>query len=306
MEYIVLIIGFIFLVKGADLFVDGASGIARYFKIPSLVIGLTIVSIGTSTPEAAVSITAALQGNNGIALGNIIGSNIFNTAVVIGVCALIKPICIDKNIVKKDFPFMLVSAIIASLLMMNGILSRFDGLILLALFVFFMSYVIIYGLKNKTEAKEEDEPINIGKSIVVSLIGIVIIVLGGELVVDSATTIANSFHVSQAVIGLTVVAIGTSLPELVTSIVAARKGESDIAIGNVIGSNIFNLLFILGLSTTITPIVSNSNSLIDIIVFIAIGIFTYIIAKLKGQVNRWPAVILISSYIAYTAYLLIR
>ncbi len=306
MEYIILVVGFIFLVKGADWFVDGASGIARYFKIPSLVIGLTIVSIGTSAPEAAVSITAALQGNNGIALGNIIGSNIFNTAVVIGVCALIKPICIDKNIVKKDFPFMLVSALIATLLMMNGILSRLDGLVLLALFVFFMSYVIRYGLKNKTESSEDDEPINIGKAIIISLIGIVVIVFGGDLVVNSATTIANSFGVSQAVIGLTVVAIGTSLPELVTSIVAARKGESDIAIGNVIGSNIFNLLFILGLSSTITPILSDANSIIDIAVFISVGIFTYIFAKTKGKINRAPATILIITYIGYTAYLLIR
>ena len=306
MDYLILFFGFLLLVKGADLFVDGASGIARFFKIPSLVIGLTIVSIGTSAPEAAVSITAALQGSNGIALGNIIGSNIFNTAMVIGICALIKPISIDKNIVKKDFPFMLCTSVVAAFLMFNGVLSRLDGVVLLLLFACFMGYIIKFALDNKSDASEDEKKPNLVKASIFSLIGVCAIIWGGDLVVASAKNIALGFGISEAVIGLTVVAIGTSLPELVTSIVAAKKGESDIAIGNVIGSNIFNLLFILGLSSTITPIASQMSSVIDIAVFISISLFVYLFAKAKGKITRAPATILVLSYVAYTAYLLIK
>ena len=306
MSYVLLILGFFLLVKGADIFVDGASGIARFFKIPSLVIGLTIVSIGTSAPEAAVSITAGLQGSNDIALGNIVGSNIFNTAVVIGICALIKPISIDNQIVKKDFPFMLISSIVATMLAFNGMISRIDGVILLGMFIFFMVYVIKYAMANKTQYKDEAKKINLPLQIIKSIIGAGLIVVGGDLVVDGAKTIALSFNISEAVIGLTVVAVGTSLPELVTSIVAAKKGESDIAIGNVVGSNIFNMLFILGISSAITPIPTNFNSLIDLFTFIGVAVFTFIFAKLKGKIEKAPAMILVISYIVYTGYLLIR
>ena len=306
MVYLILIVGFLLLVKGADLFVDGASKIAKFFGVPSLVIGLTIVSIGTSAPEAAVSITAALGGSNDIALGNIIGSNIFNTAVVIGMCALIKPIAVDKQIIKKDFPVMIITSIIAMGLLFNGVVDFKDGIILLIAFTLYMTYVIRFGIQNKVKEDETEEKPNMTKAIIISIIGVVAIVLGGDLVVDSAKTIARSFNLSEAVIGLTVVAVGTSLPELVTSIVAARKGESDIAIGNVVGSNIFNLLFILGLSTIITPINVTINSVYDIAIFISIAVFVFIISKLKGVISRAPAIALLVSYICYTGYILVR
>ena len=306
MSYLILLIGFAFLVKGANFFVDGASGIAKIFKIPSLVIGLTIVSIGTSLPEAAVSISAGLQGSNDIALGNVVGSNIFNIAVVVGICALIKPITIDKQLARKEIPFMLISSIIALLLIIDGTIGLVDSIVLLVLFVLFMWYVVRYAMKNKTKSEETDSTTPLLRSILFTVFGAMLIIFGGQFVVNSAKEIALSFHISEAVIGLTVVAVGTSLPELVTSIVAARKGESEIAIGNVVGSNIFNLLFILGSTSMITPISVATNSMIDLGVFIGLGVFVYVFAKIKGKIHRVPAGILVASYVLYTAYIILR
>lgn len=306
MDYIFLIIGFVLLVKGADFFVDGASDIARFFKIPSLVIGLTIVSIGTSAPEAAVSITAGFRGSNGIALGNVIGSNIFNVAMVLGICALIKPICVDKNIISKDYPFVIASSVLVIFLISDGQVNRIDGLILFILFLSYMAYVVSFALKNKTENHDSEGKVNLVKSVIFSIGGAVGIVYGGEFVVNGATNIAERFGISDAVIGLTVIAIGTSLPELVTSIVAARKGESDIAVGNVVGSSIFNILFILGLSSMLTPIVTDTFSIVDISVLTGMLVFAFVFMKFKDKLERVPAGMLVASYFIYTGYLLIR
>ena len=303
---ILLVLGFLLLIKGADFFVTGASSIARYFKIPSLVIGLTIVSIGTSAPEASVSITAGLSGSNEMALANVLGSNIFNIAVVLGICAIIKPITASKQIVRNEFPFMVFSSVITLVLIYNLSISQFDGLILLVFFALFMAYVVIFAIKNKTETPEEYVKPNILKSTILSLVGVVGIIFGGDLVVNAASDIALSFNLSENLIGLTIVAVGTSLPELVTSLVAAKKGESDIALGNVIGSNIFNLLFILGLSATITPMVVNINSIYDSVILILISLFVFIVSKMRGGVSKLNGYILISSYILFTIYIIMR
>lgn len=303
---ITLVIGFVLLIKGADFFVEGASDIAKFFGMPSLVIGLTIVSIGTSAPEGAVSITAALSGSNDIAVGNVIGSNIFNTAMVVGICALIKAINVDKQLIKKDFPFMIICSILACILLLDGQVSRTDGFILLCAFVAFMTNVVLYGLKSKSPPLDRNDRPNMLKAGLSCLFGATAIVFGGDFVVTSAQSIALSFHISESVIALTVVALGTSLPELVTSVVAARKGESDIAIGNVIGSNIFNLLFILGISTSICPITPSPTAVIDISVFILIAIFVYLVSRAKGRISAAPGGLLVASYIAYTCYLFVR
>ena len=255
-----LVIGFLLLVKGADYFVEGASSISKKLRIPTFVIGLTIVAFGTSAPELAVSISAALKGSNDIAIGNVVGSNIFNTLVVLGASAAITPIAVEKGIIKKDYPLSIFAAILLGVLSLDMILfkapamtiSRVDGIILLVAFAFFMYTTVKAGLKQRAAANPEHEEalanmyMPAWKSILILVVGLAGIVIGGDLSVEGAKEIARAFGLSEALIGLTIVAFGTSLPELVTSIIAARKGESDIAVGNVIGSNIFNIFFILG------------------------------------------------------------
>lgn len=314
MAYILLIIGFILLVKGADYFVDGSSSIAQVFHIPTLIIGLTIVALGTSAPEAAVSITAALKGQNDIAMGNVIGSNIFNTLVVVGGCALIKPFKVEASILKQDFPFSILVTVALLFLgadfFLDGSLqnriSRSDGLVLLLFFIIFIYNMIQSALKNKNPEEETSPKYSLGKGILIALIGIVGIVIGGELVVDSASTIALSFGFSETLVGLTIVAIGTSLPELVTSLVAAKKGESAIAIGNVVGSNIFNVLLVLALSASIHPINVNTLSLYDLIIVLVVSIITYIFAWTKRSVSRVEGGILVLLYILYMIYIIMR
>lgn len=303
--YILLLVGFVLLVKGADLFVSGASSIAKLFRVSSLVIGLTIVSIGTSLPEASVSITAGLSGSNALALSNVIGSNFFNTAMVIGCCALIKPIIATPQIVKNEFPFMIIMSSVILFFVSDLYISRFDAFILFVLFISFMSYVLINALKNK-EDSEEIETMSITKSIIFSIIGATGIMFGGDLVVDSAQKIALSFNVSENLIGLTIIAIGTSLPELVTSVVAAKKGESDMALGNVIGSNVFNLLFILSISALTTPISVGPESFYDCLLLLFVVIGVYLMAKFKQGISKSNGLILISSYVLYTLYIIMR
>lgn len=313
-----LVVGFLLLVKGADWFVEGASSVAKKLRVPSFVIGLTIVAFGTSAPELAVSVTAALKGSNDIAIGNVVGSNIFNTLVVLGASAAITPIVVEKGMIKKDYPLSIIAAALLGILSMDMILwkapemtiGRMDGVILLIAFAFFMYSTVKAGMKGRTEAQNEEESSNavmpMWKSIVIMLLGLAGIVLGGDLSVDGAKEIARAFGLSEALIGLTIVAIGTSLPELVTSIVAARKGESDIAVGNVIGSNIFNLFFILGTSATILPMNVSNTYLYDIAILVAVMLVTYIpIAKTK-KVGRGMGVTMVLVYAAYTAYLIMR
>ena len=315
MNYILLLVGFVFLIKGADGFVSGASSIAKKFNIPPLIIGLTIVAFGTSAPEAAVSVTAALKGQNDMAIANVVGSNIFNFLVVIGITSMIKPIKVQKSTIIKEFPFVILASFVFSVISHDtrfqdasqNMLSKADGYILLSLFAIFMYYLIEMAFTSKdNEQQEEIEEIPLNKSIIYSILGIIGIIIGGQLVVDSASNIALAWGMSENLVGLTIVSVGTSLPELVTSIVAARKGESDIAIGNAVGSNIFNLLFVLGLSSAIHSIAIHPEVFYDMLIMILATILTYIFAITKKCINRWEGTVLFLLYVNYLIYIIMR
>lgn len=319
MSYVLLVVGFFLLVKGADWFVDGSASIARKLHIPAIVIGLTIVSFGTSAPEAAVSITAGLAGQNDIALGNIVGSNIFNILAVIGAAAFIHPIRIQKSTIQKEFPFAISTAIVLLILSLDTLLqgypanmiSRSDGLIMLIFFGIFLFYLFDLAFqshKNGEAAEEEagSEERSIGKSILLGLIGVTGIVLGGTITVDSAETIALSWGLSEKLVGLTILAVGTSLPEFVTSVVAAKKGENDIAIGNVLGSNVFNVFFILATSAVLTPIAVAPEIFFDLMIMLVSMLFVFFFSILGKDVNKWEGAFLFLCYVAYMVYIVIR
>ena len=328
MNYILLLIGFILLVKGADYFVDGSSSIAKKLRVPSLIIGLTIVAFGTSAPEASVSITAAINNQNGMAIGNVIGSNIFNLLMVLGASGIIKPLIVEKSMLSKEFPFLLLISIILVILSLDTLffnstintLSRLDGLILLILFGFFLYYLISSALKNRNESYFEEESsididtVNIKiieksdsiiKPILISIIGIGAVIFGGNLVVSSASNIATNLGISEQLIGLTIVSIGTSLPEFVTSVIAATKGESDLALGNVVGSNIFNILFILGASSVISPLTVNYKLIIDGIIMILSTLLVYFYAYRKNNISKLESLSLLVFYLLYLCYLIL-
>ena len=305
LPYLLLVLGFVFLIKGADLFVDGSSSIAKHMKIPSVIVGLTIVAMGTSAPEASVSITAAIAGNSDISLGNIVGSNIFNFLVVIGVSAMIFPIISHKDIIKRDLWWNLGITGLLLVFMLDNKIGRIDGIILLLCMALYLFVVIRNALKNRTEESKE-ELISVPKSIIFMIIGLAAIICGGNFVVDNASIIAKSLGLSETLIGLTIVAIGTSLPELVTSITAAKKKEAGIALGNAVGSNIFNILFILGASSALTPINVAPELFIDTIILIAVGIMIFIFAYTGKKTNRTEGIICTLLYVAYTAYIIIR
>ncbi len=317
-SFILLLVGFVLLVKGADFFVDGSSSIAKFLKIPSIVIGLTIVAFGTSAPEAAVSIIAGIKGSNDIAVGNVIGSNMFNLLVVLGVSAAIKPVKIDSQIIKKEFPFMFLATLAFLIISFDvalgsstaNVISRNEAFLLLILMAIFLYSVITSALRSRKEnaaALEDDKPkYGIVKSIIFTIGGLAGIIIGGQLVVDSASDIARGFGMSETLVGLTIVAVGTSLPELVTSIVAARKGESDIAIGNVVGSNVFNILFVLAASAAITPMNINAQSLFDLVVLTAVTALTYTFCVTQKKVNRPEGIVLVLMYAGYLTYAIIR
>ena len=308
LSFIMLVFGFVLLVWGADKFVAGASALARRLGVSPLLVGLTIVAFGTSAPELAVSLTAALQGANEIAVGNVVGSNIFNLLMVAGLSAVVCPLVMDRTLLRRDWPISLGAAVLLLVYIAPDLtISRIEGVILLVVFALVLSTQIRAALKNRdTLESEEDEitmpPLMIGVNIV---LGLACIIIGGQLAVNGATGIARMFGLSETLIGLTIVAIGTSLPELVTSLVAARKGQNEIAMGNVIGSNIFNLLFILGVSATITPIPVQATSIIDALVLIGISIVFYLPAR-RGKLGRAPGVIMALTYVVYTAYLIMR
>ena len=305
MEYLLLIIGFVLLIKGADFFVDGSSSLARFLKIPSVIIGLTIVAMGTSAPEASVSINAALAGNNDIAVSNVIGSNIFNGLVVVGICAFISAFKTNKDILKRDMPVNILITLILCIMIADGKLNRIEGFLLLAGMIFYILNMIHAALKKRNECSEEQN-IPLYKALIFIIGGLTAVILGGNLVVNNASQIAVSFGVSQNFIGLTIVAIGTSLPELVTSIVATRKGDSALALGNAIGSNIFNILFILGISAVISPLHILSESMIDCIILLISGVLLIIFAFTKKSMSRTEGIICVLAYVGYTAYLFIR
>lgn len=311
-------VGLVLLVKGADFFVDGSSTIAKYMKIPSIIIGLTIVAFGTSAPEAAVSIIAGINGSNDIAVGNVIGSNMFNLLAVIGISAIIRPIAIKNQIIVKEYPFMLMATAVLAVMSFdiflgNGttnIITRSEAIVLLIFMCIFLYSIISSALRSRKETTENTEyekpKHSMLKSIIFTVGGLFGIIIGGQLVVDSAEKLAITFGMSEALVGLTIVAVGTSLPELVTSIVAARKGESDIAIGNVVGSNIFNILFVLAVSAVITPMSINVLSLIDMLILIGVSLIAYVLCITKKRVNRTEGIILTTAYVIYLAYAIIR
>lgn len=315
---IILVIGFVLLIKGADFFVEGSSSVAKKFNVPSLIIGMTIVAMGTSLPELAVSVTASMVGNNTLAVSNVAGSNIFNLMVVCGACALFTPLTIEKNTLLKEFPF---SIICAGLLVVLGFLGmslgRVDGIIFLVIFIVYLFWMIRSAKQarnagDKLEEEEEEfieEEIKIlpmWKCLLFIVGGMIAIKFGGDFVVDGASTIAAGFGLSQTLIGLTIVALGTSLPELVTSIVAARKDEVDMALGNVIGSNIFNILLILGVAAVISPITFLMENIIDIVILIVMSLVVWIFAWTSKEINRKEGIMMLLMYAVYMVYICIR
>lgn len=305
MEYLLLLIGFVLLIKGADFFVDGSSSLARIMKVPSVIIGLTIVAMGTSAPEASVSVNAALAGSNDIAISNVIGSNLFNGLVVVGVCAFMAGFKTNPEILKRDMPLNIIVTAILCIMLLDRHINRIEGIILLIGMAVYIATMVISALKNR-ETADECKMLSLPKSLIFIIGGLIAVIFGGTLVVDNACLIAKDFGVSENFIGLTIIAIGTSLPELVTSITATRKGDSGLALGNAIGSNLFNILFILGMSATICPLNVLSESIIDCIILLVSAVILYVFARTKKTMNRWEGIVCVFLYVGYTAYLLIR
>ena len=303
-QILLLAVGFVMLVKGADWFVDGVSGIAEKFGIPQLVIGLTIVAMGTSAPEAAVSITAALRGNAGITIGNIVGSNILNILIILGITGVITTVAVSVSTLKYETPYLIFITIVLMVMGITGnSISRIEGIILWVLFLIYLGYLFIMAKKGRGEVDEEEKNEGIVKLIIASILGGVLIIWGSSLTVDSASYIAKIFGMSERFIGLTIVALGTSLPELFTSVTAAIKGKADIAIGNIVGSNIFNILFVIGTSALITPVVFESKFVIDTIISVAAAVLLIIsVIKTKSLRRPW-GIIMLAGYMLYFVYL---
>ncbi len=300
---ILLIVGFVMLVKGADWFVDGAASLAAKFGIPQLVIGLTIVAMGTSLPEAAVSITAALKGNAGITIGNVLGSNILNVLIILGITAVIIPVAIQKSTLLYEIPFMMaISGAFLAMGITRQAVTRFEGVILGVFFVLYLVYLYFLSKHSNTDT-EEQKKIPVWKCLLLIVAGGVMIVLGSDFAVDGATGIARMFGVSERFIGLTIVALGTSLPELVTSVTAAKKGNADIAIGNIVGSNIFNILFVSGMSAVICDVPFAVSFRIDAIVAILSGMLLWLGCAKHKELRRGAGAAMLVAYGVYFVYL---
>ena len=308
-----LIISFILLVKGADFFVDGCVSIAR--RVPDLIIGLTIVAMGTSAPEAAVSISSAVSNseNAGITVGNLLGSNLLNILIILGVSAVIVPISVQSSLLKKDFP--LLSAIIVPLLFITGGMrgTRFSGFVLEIMFIIFMVWTVINAntsrktvIDRREDQQPDEKPLSVPKSIIYAVGGLAVVIGGGQLAVYCAKDIAHGIGISESLIGLTVVALGTSLPELITSVVSARKGKSDLALGNVIGSNLFNILMVMGLSMIIAPFDVTMKNVIDSLCVLAASIICYVFAATRKKIGRAEGMVFILSYAVYLTYIIAR
>ena len=306
-QLILLVVGFVLLIKGSDFFVDGSSNIASILKIPTLIVGLTIVAFGTSAPEAAVSITSSLSGSNALAVSNVIGSNLFNMMLIIGLCALLRELKIGRDVLNKDLPFLVViTAILSAFIIIGWSISRIEGIILLLLIIGYVAY-LVYSAKNTKEAQIVEKPkMSLLRSIIYIVGGMAGIIIGADFVVDSASYIAMAFGMSETLVGLTIVAIGTSLPELVTSLTALKKDENQLIIGNVIGSNIFNILFVLGASSTISPIAINPNMIIDIALMLGVTILFFIFGKTQDKYDKKEGFILVALFIAYMAFAIMR
>jgi cation:H+ antiporter len=310
MEYILLIVGFAALMKGADFFVDGSSSVAKRLRVPSLIIGMTIVAMGTSLPECAVSISAALAGNTGVAVGNAVGSNLFNLMVVCGICAILCPMSVTKETLTREFPFSVIVALLLLVFGWEGMsLGHLDGVMLLVVFFLFLVWMVRSAQRERAKSRGQEEEYRVRpvwQCIVFIAGGAVAIAIGGQLVVDSASKIATHFGMSQNLIGLTIVAFGTSLPELVTSVVAARRHEVDMALGNVIGSNIFNILFVLGTAAAIHPMQFHMENMIDIVVLVVMSVIVCCFAWTKQKLVRWEGVIMLALYAGYMLYACVR
>lgn len=304
MMYLLLLLGFFLLIKGADYFVEASSSVARALRVPSIIIGLTIVAFGTSAPELAVSTTASLTGNNDIAVGNVIGSNLFNLLVVLGACGAIRPFAVK---LRWDYAASVaVAAILFLMIAFDHDVSRIDGLILLILFAAFLGFTIRDAITNRVVSTEKEVTLPPVRCAVYIIGGLAAIVWGGDLVVDNASAIARSFGLSQNLIGLTIVALGTSLPELVTSVVASKKGENGLALGNVIGSNLFNILMVLGASAAISPLNVNPLSAIDTGFLIIASLITWFLCRSKNKISRFEGCFMLLMYTGYLIYIILR
>lgn len=304
LTYVLLVVGFVLLIKGADFFVEASSSIAKTLRVPSIIIGLTIVAFGTSMPELAVSTTASLAGNNEIAVGNVIGSNIFNLLVVLGACGAIRPFAVQ---LRWDYAASVgVAAVLFFMIVGDYFVSRPEAIILLVLFVIFVAMTVRDALINRTEEEEEYKSITPLRCVIYIVGGLAAIVCGGELVVECAKEIALALGMSQTLVGLTVVALGTSLPELVTSVVASRKGENGLALGNVIGSNIFNILMVLGASAAVKPVAVNGLAVVDAACLIVFSLITWLLCRSKLRISRMEGLIMLGMYTVYLIYICIR
>lgn len=313
-DFIILLIGFVALIKGADLFVDGSASLARRVHVSSVVIGLTIVAFGTSAPELAVSTSAALRQSNELAVSNVVGSNLFNLLVVLGLCAIVAPIPVSSDIIKRDLPFSILATVavwimgggFASLIASNsdktGMINRYEGLALIVVFLLYMFYLIREAGKNPEPETEDYEELSFKKCMLYMISGIILIVAGGQAVVEAAKSIAYSFGMSETLVGLTIVAVGTSLPELVTSVVASRKHENGLAVGNVVGSNLFNIMFILGTTAFINPVDVNASINANILFLLFISVLTLLFVFRKKELNRTAGIIMVVLYVAQVVY----
>ena len=306
---IILIVGFVLLIKGADYFVDGAAAVAKKFRVPSLIVGLTIVALGTSLPECSVSVIASLSNRNSLAISNIVGSNFFNLLVVCGVCALFVPLSVAKGTIFRDYPFSVMCTIILGLVCFTGKkVNRLEGIVLLCCMGFFIA-LMIYGAisaRKKDEGDDIQEQMQGWKCFLCIIGGIVAIKFGGDFVVDSASEIARMAKVSETIIGLTIVAWGTSLPELVTSLVAAGKKEVDMAVGNVIGSNIFNITWVIGVAAFIHPLDVAAENVIDIIILLVVSMLVWAVCLIRKKIERTSGIMMILMYMAFFVYIFTR
>lgn len=306
-QVVILLVGFVFLIKGSDFFVDGASSIAAILKVPTIIVGLTIVAFGTSAPEAAVSITSSLTGNNAMAVSNVIGSNLFNILMVIGVAALLGDLLMEKSVLNKDLPFLVgITLLFAAFILIGWDISSIEGIILLAILVAYVIYLIYNARKSGAMGVVDKPELTLPKSIIYMIIGLAGIIIGGDFVVDGASAIAIALGMSETLVGLTIVAIGTSLPELVTSLTALKKGENQLVIGNVIGSNIFNILFVLGASSAISAIPLDSSMLIDVVFMIFVTLLCFVFGKTQDKYDKKEGIILVTLFIAYMAFAILR
>ena len=304
-QVLLLIVGFVMLVKGADWFVDGAAGLADRFGIPQLVIGLTIVAMGTSAPEAAVSITAALKGSAGIAVGNIVGSNILNVLIILGLTACVATLSVAKSTIHIELPYMIAISLLLLLFGWTGNeITFWEGVGLWVAFLLYLGYLFRMAKKNKETPPEEASSRPLWMLLVLSIIGLVLIVWGSDVTVDAATALARYFGMSERFIGLTIVALGTSLPELFSSLTAARKGNADIAIGNIVGSNIFNILFVLGTTALITPVPFAARFTVDTIVAVLVGVLLLVCVARSKKLTKPTGILMLAAYAAYFIYLL--